>query len=83
VFNVEQCDGLLIPQIEQPTTAPEIDADEACEAIVTGWESRPALHLTSETEHRAYYRPSTDSVHMPPAHALWMRPTTTTPCFTS
>jgi antirestriction protein ArdC len=27
--------------------------------------NRPALHLTSEHEYRAYYRPSTDSVHMP------------------
>ena len=49
----------------QPTNAPEIDEDETCEAIVTGWESRPALHLTSTTEYRAYYRPRTDSVHMP------------------
>jgi antirestriction protein ArdC len=66
VFNVEQCNGLTLPQIEQPTTtAPEIDADETCEAIVTGWENRPTLHLTTETEHRAYYRPSTDAVHMP------------------
>ena len=32
---------------------------------MTGWENRPALHLTSPTEYRAYYRPSTDSVHMP------------------
>jgi antirestriction protein ArdC len=32
---------------------------------VTGWESRPALHLNSPTEYRTYYRPSTDSVHMP------------------
>ena len=61
VFNVEQCDGLTLPQIEEPTTAPEIDADEACESIVAGWENRPALHLTSTTEHRAYYRPRTDS----------------------
>jgi ParB/RepB/Spo0J family partition protein len=63
---VEQCDGLTLLQIiEQPTTAPKIDADETCEAIVTGWENRPALHLTSATECRAFYRPSTDSVHMP------------------
>jgi antirestriction protein ArdC len=65
VFNVEQCDGLTLPEIEQPTTAPEIDEDELCESIVTGWESRPALHLTSPTEYRAYYRSCTDSVHMP------------------
>jgi antirestriction protein ArdC len=65
VFNVEQCDGLTLPEIEQPTTAPEIDKGELCESIVTGWENRPALYLNSPTEYRAYYRPSTDSVHMP------------------
>jgi antirestriction protein ArdC len=65
VFNVEQCDGLTLPEIEQPTTVPEINEDEICESIVTEWENRPALHLNSPTEYRAYYRPSTDSVHMP------------------
>ena len=65
VFNVEQCDGLSLPEIVQPTATPEIDEDETCEAIVTGWENRPTLHLSSTTECRAYYRPSTDAVHMP------------------
>ena len=65
VFNVEQCDGLTLPEIEQPTPAPEIDEDEICKSIVLEWENRPALHLDSATECRAYYRPSTDSVHMP------------------
>lgn len=65
VFNVEQCDGLTIPEVSQPMPAPVVDEDELCESIVTGWENRPALHLTSPTEYRAYYRPSTDSVHMP------------------
>jgi antirestriction protein ArdC len=65
VFNVEQCDGLTLPEISQPAIAPEVDEDELCESIVNGWENRPALHLTSPTEYRAYYRPSTDSVHMP------------------
>jgi antirestriction protein ArdC len=65
VFNVEQCDGLTLPEISQPAIAPEVDEDELCESIVTGWESRPALYLNSPNEYRAYYRPSTDSVHMP------------------
>ena len=65
VFNVEQCDGLTLPEVSQPMPAPEVDEDELCESIVNGWENRPALHLTSPTEYRAYYRPSTDSVHMP------------------
>jgi antirestriction protein ArdC len=65
VFNVEQCDGVTLPQIDQPETINEIETDEACEAIVSGWDNRPALHLTGEHEYRAYYRPSSDSVHMP------------------
>jgi antirestriction protein ArdC len=63
VFNVEQCDGLTLPQIEQSTQPTE--ADETCEAIVSGWSNHPTLQLTSATEYGAYYRPSTDSVHMP------------------
>jgi antirestriction protein ArdC len=29
------------------------------------WANGSALHLTNEHEYRAYYRSSTDSVHMP------------------
>jgi antirestriction protein ArdC len=65
VFNVEQCDGLTLPQIEQPTQANEVEVNETCETIVGEWSNRPGLHLTSDSEYRAYYRPSTDSVHMP------------------
>jgi antirestriction protein ArdC len=65
VFNVEQCDGLTLPEIDLPTTSIEIETDETCEAIVTGWANRPVLHLTGEHEYRAYYRPGSDSVHMP------------------
>lgn len=65
VFNVEQCDGLTMPEMVQPSPATEIEDDETCEAIVNGWPNRPALHLDSPTECRAYYRPRTDAVHMP------------------
>ncbi len=63
VFNVEQCDGLKVP--EAIATLPEIDQDERCETIVTGWASRPSLNLDNAHEGRAYYRPGTDTVHMP------------------
>ena len=63
VFNVEQCDGLTIaaPMIERH----HLDTNELCESIVKGWENRPTLHLDSEHEGRAFYRPGTDAVHMP------------------
>jgi antirestriction protein ArdC len=77
VFNVEQCDGLTLPQIEERTRPNDVEVDETCEAIVSGWSNRPSLQLTSETEYRAYYRPSTDSVHMP-ARARFVDARTTT-----
>ena len=63
VFNVEQCDGLttLAPVIDRP----RIDTDDLCENIVSGWESRPTLHLDNEHEGRAFYRPGSDAIHMP------------------
>ncbi|RRA49300.1 DUF1738 domain-containing protein [Acidipila sp. EB88] len=63
VFNVEQCNGLALaePHIDRPV----IDTDDLCESIVTGWEGRPTLHLDDEHEGRAFYRPSTDAVHLP------------------
>jgi antirestriction protein ArdC len=65
VFNVEQCENLQIPAQEPVTPQDEVETDQTCEAIVNAWESRPTLHLNSSTEHRAYYRPGTDAVHMP------------------
>ena len=65
VFNVEQCDGLELPASPSPAPRPEIKSNQACEALVSGWEGRPSLHLENDHEGRAYYRPGTDSVHMP------------------
>jgi len=65
VFNVEQCDGLSLPELDQHTNEQEVDEDALCESIVTGWAQRPTLHLTSATEYRAFYRRNTDAVHMP------------------
>ena len=63
VFNVEQCEGLSIPAAEIERS--QINTDERCESIVNGWETRPTLHLENEHEGRAFYRPSSDAVHMP------------------
>ena len=64
VFNVEQCEGLTVPILE-PTPALPVDADEACDAIVSGWPGRPAIRTEEANEGRAYYRRTTDSVHLP------------------
>jgi antirestriction protein ArdC len=64
VFNVEQCEGLTIPTVEA-TPALQIDADDICESIVSGWAGRPSIRTEEVNEGRAYYRPATDSVHLP------------------
>jgi antirestriction protein ArdC len=64
VFNVEQCEGLTIPTIE-PTPALPADPDETCEALVRAWAGRPTIRTEEVNEGRAYYRPATDSVHLP------------------
>lgn len=65
VFNVEQCDGLKLPEMVPTRESDLVADDETCEAIVNSWQDRPSLQLLSFTERRAYYRPATDSVHMP------------------
>jgi antirestriction protein ArdC len=64
VFNLEQCDGLNVPMIEElaPT---EAELDVTCEAMVNAWAGRPTICTEIRSESRAYYRPSTDSVHLP------------------
>ena len=64
VFNVEQCDGLKVPDVidAAPNT---VEAIDACEAILKDYKNGPALVLDNEHESRAFYRPKTDSVHMP------------------
>lgn len=60
VFNVEQCDGLEVPEPQPEPSG--FDPIEAAEQIWEGWEGRPTLnHGGSE----AYYRPTTDSIQMP------------------
>jgi antirestriction protein ArdC len=65
------------------TTPNEIETDEACEAIIDGYENRPKLVLNGEREYRAYYQPATDSVHLPARVGLSMRPTITERSLTS
>ncbi|MEG9437770.1 DUF1738 domain-containing protein [Edaphobacter sp. HDX4] len=64
VFNVEQCDGLNVPLIEEPALT-EAELDVSCEAMVSNWAGRPTIRTEIRSESRAYYRPSTDSVHLP------------------
>ena len=68
VFNVEQCDGLKLPELLAAGEPDIVAEDAACEALVKAWHGKPAIERLSPTEYRACYRPLTDTVHMPARH---------------
>ena len=63
VFNLEQTEGVKPLVADQEAKEPvQVDPIAACDAIVAGFQGCPQIaHGGSQ----AYYRPSTDTVHMP------------------
>lgn len=61
VFNVEQCEGVAIPDAATYTPT-EFNPINAAEAIVAGYAGGPSVEHGGS---RAYYRPSTDAVRVP------------------
>ena len=57
VFNVAQCDGITLPKVERPNLAERV---ERAEASLHG--VGVPIYFGSDN---AFYRPSTDTVHMP------------------
>jgi len=64
VFSVEQCDGLSHARLQalSEETAP-FNPIEAAETIVASYPDAPSI--SQDGRGSAYYRPSTDSIHMP------------------
>ena len=61
VFNVEQCEGIPVP--DAPTFQPiDFKSIEAAEAIARNYVGGPAVEHAGQ---KAFYRPSTDAVTMP------------------
>ena len=64
VFNVEQCDDIQHKRLDAQTEKPApFNPIEAAEAIVTSYPDAPSI--TEDGRASAYYRPATDSIHMP------------------
>ncbi len=64
VFNVEQCDDITHKRLEAQTEEPEpFNPIEAAEAIVSGYPDPPTI--AHDGRGSAYYRPATDTIHMP------------------
>ena len=64
VFNVEQCDGITHKRLEADHAEPvPFNPIEAAEAIVSGYPEPPTI--AQDGRGSAFYRPATDSIHMP------------------
>ena len=66
VFNVEQCDGLTLSDKHAPIEAGEGSAwspDETAEGIVRGFRDAPTIEHDGGS--RAFYRPTSDAIHLP------------------
>jgi antirestriction protein ArdC len=63
VFNAEQCDGIAVPAME----ACPFEPIPECERIVRSMPKAPRIEHGGS---QAFYRPSTDTVTLPPAQAF-------------
>jgi antirestriction protein ArdC len=68
VFNVEQADGLKLPEIDRPA-GNEIDQHERAENMVKGMMT-DGLSVKHGVSDGAFYRPGADAVFMPPRDAF-------------
>jgi antirestriction protein ArdC len=59
VWNVEQCEGLDLPPLETK----QVDVIAQAEAIVANMPNPP--NIRDDGGYQAYYRPLTDSIHLP------------------
>lgn len=64
VFNIEQCEGLPEEWYDEPEVElNDIQKIDRAEAIAEGYQDGP--EVIEELSNRAFYRPATDTVHMP------------------
>jgi antirestriction protein ArdC len=64
VFNVEQCDDIIHARLEAKQDEPEpFNPIESAERIVASYPKPPSI--SEDGRGAAYYRPMTDSIHMP------------------
>lgn len=64
VFHIDQTEGIAPRYANEPTEY-DHEASEEAERVVAEYVQRDGLRLFVEQSDRAYYRPSTDEVHVP------------------
>lgn len=66
VFNTDQCEGLKVPEFSTTDSEPTVNRIENAENIVSDMPNPP--NITHTNIYKAYFRPSTDTVNVPPIH---------------
>ena len=64
VFNASQIEGL--PELERPSLRPEPEIHAACERVIRD----SGAIVRHDGRNRAYYQPSSDTIHLPPRDAF-------------
>jgi antirestriction protein ArdC len=63
-FNAEQVEGIVIPDVTGADEASEaFEPLNAAEKIIDGYRNKPSIEF--DGGRRAYYRPTTDTIHLP------------------
>ena len=65
VFNVEQCEGIKVPESEEKVHV--FSSIERAEEVIASMPIRPAIQYGGN---KASYRPSSDTVTLPPRHSF-------------
>ena len=64
VFHIDDCEGIE-PKYAEPLPENDIKPVEKAEQVLTGYLTREGIPLINEKGNRAFYRPSTDEIHLP------------------
>ena len=63
VFNVEQCEDIDYPKPDTQSNPLDFKPIAECDAVVAGFTDKPTIE--HDGHGRAFYRPSSDTVHLP------------------
>lgn len=65
VFNVNDCEGITAKHAPKVVDTKKVDEIKACEKVLKAYTKREKIKYTSVQSDEAFYRPATDSIHMP------------------
>lgn len=65
VFNVNDCEGITAKHQPKAVEGKKVDEIKACEKVLKAYVKREGIKYSNSQSDQAFYRPATDSIHMP------------------